>query len=66
MAASDRTPDVPDSTWNRRFYMQRLIGFILFWIGIGMCIMLFLHHGLLALCIIIACLVLGYNLFSCK
>lgn len=46
--------------------MQRLIGFILFWIGIGMCIMLFLHHGLLALCIIIACLVLGYNLFSCK
>ena len=45
--------------------IKRLFGFILFWIGIGMLIMLFIHHGLLALCIIIACLVLGYNLFSC-
>lgn len=44
--------------------MKRLIGFILFWIGIGMCIMLFLHHGILALAIIICCLVLGYNLFT--
>jgi hypothetical protein len=47
--------------------MKRLIGFILFWIGIGMCIMLFLHRGILALGIIIACLVLGYNMFTdCK
>ncbi|MCH5264370.1 MAG: hypothetical protein J1F02_00610 [Lachnospiraceae bacterium] len=47
--------------------MKRLLGFILFWIGIGMCIMLFIRNGLLALCIMIACLALGYNLFtSCK
>ena len=38
--------------------MKRLLGFILFWIGIGMCIMLFMRHGLLAVLIIIACLVL--------
>ncbi|MBS5668625.1 MAG: hypothetical protein ACLU78_05365 [Clostridium sp.] len=44
--------------------MKRLIGFILFWIGIGMCIMLFMRHSLLAILIIIACLVLGYNLFT--
>lgn len=44
--------------------MKRLIGFILFWIGIGMCIMLFMRHSLLAVLIIIACLVLGYNLFT--
>lgn len=44
--------------------LKRLIGFILFWIGIGMCIMLFMRHSLLAILIIIACLVLGYNLFT--
>ena len=44
--------------------MKRLIGFILFWIGIGMCIMLFMRHSLLAILIIIACLLLGYNLFT--
>lgn len=43
--------------------MQRMIGFILFWIAIGMTIMLFLDNGILALLIIILCLVLGYNLF---
>lgn len=46
--------------------MKRLLGFILFWIGIGMCVMLFVRNGILALAIMIACLVLGYNLFSCK
>lgn len=43
--------------------MQRMIGFILFWIAIGMTIMLFLDNGVIALLIIILCLVLGYNLF---
>lgn len=46
--------------------MKRLFGFILFWIGIGMCVMLFLKNGILALSIMITCLVLGYNLFCSK
>jgi hypothetical protein len=44
--------------------MKRMIGFILFWIAIGMTIMLFITNGILAICIIILCLILGYNLFS--
>ena len=51
------------SSWGM-ILLKRLIGFILFWIGIGMAIMLFLRHGILALAIIICCLVLGYNLFT--
>ncbi len=43
--------------------MKRLAGFILFWIAIGMTIMLFLRNGFLALCIILLCLILGYHLF---
>lgn len=43
--------------------MQRMIGFILFWIAIGMTIMLFINNGVIALLIIILCLVLGYSLF---
>jgi hypothetical protein len=40
-----------------------MVGFILFWIAIGMAIMLFLNNEFLAVCIIILCLMLGYNLF---
>ncbi|MCH5268275.1 MAG: hypothetical protein J1E62_08030 [Lachnospiraceae bacterium] len=43
--------------------MRHMIGFILFWIAIGMTIMLFIENGVIALLIIILCLVLGYNLF---
>jgi len=43
--------------------MKRMIGFILFWIAIGMTIMLFITNGIVAICIIILCLLLGYNLF---
>jgi len=43
--------------------MKRMIGFILFWIAIGMTIMLFITNGILAILIIILCLLLGYNLF---
>jgi len=43
--------------------IKRMIGFILFWIAIGMTIMLFITNGILAICIIILCLLLGYNLF---
>ncbi len=44
--------------------MKRMIGFILFWIAVGMTIMLFITNGILAVCIIILFLVLGYNLFT--
>lgn len=45
--------------------MRRLIGFTLFWIAVGMLLMLFLHSKLLGLIIIFLLLILGYNLFSC-
>ena len=45
--------------------MKKLIGFILFWIAIGMTIMLFITNGLLAICLIIILLVVGYKLFAC-
>ncbi|MBU5472810.1 MAG: hypothetical protein GX284_00515 [Clostridiales bacterium] len=45
--------------------MRRLIGFVLFWIAIGMALMMFLHSQLLGLIIIFLLLLLGYNLFSC-
>lgn len=45
--------------------MRQMIGFILFWIAIGMTIMLFLDNGFLAVLIILLCLVLAYNLFCC-
>lgn len=45
--------------------MRRLIGFTLFWIAVGMLLMLFLHSKLLGLIIIFLLLIIGYNLFSC-
>lgn len=45
--------------------MKRMLGFILFWIAIGMTIMLFITNGILAIIIILLCLILGYNLFCC-
>ncbi|MCI8750132.1 MAG: hypothetical protein K1W39_15815 [Lachnospiraceae bacterium] len=43
--------------------MRKMAGFILFWIAIGMTIMLFLDNGIIAVLIILLCLILGYNLF---
>lgn len=44
--------------------MKKLIGFIAFWIAVGMLLMLFLsHHYLIALIIIGLLLLLGYNFF---
>ena len=43
--------------------MQRMIGFILFWIAIGMTIMFFIDNAIIAILIILLCLVLGYSLF---
>lgn len=45
--------------------MKRMIGFMLFWIAIGMTIMLFVTNGILAILIILLFLILGYNLFTC-
>ena len=44
--------------------MKRMLGFIIFWIAIGMTIMFFMTNNLLAMIIIITCLILGYNLFA--
>ena len=45
--------------------MKRMIGFILFWIAIGMTIMFFVTNGVIAVLIILLCLILGFNLFCC-
>ena len=43
--------------------MKRMLGFIIFWIAIGMTIMFFISNAVIAVLIILLCLVLGYNLF---
>lgn len=43
--------------------MKKMIGFILFWIAIGMSIMFFMENSFLTIMIILTCLILGYNLF---
>ncbi len=46
------------------FVLKRLIGFIAFWIAVGMLLMLFLtHHYLIALIIIALLLLIGYNCY---
>lgn len=45
-------------------YMCRMLGFIMFWIAIGMIIALFLASNLfLCICIIIILILAGYNMF---
>lgn len=45
--------------------MRRMIGFILFWIAIGMTIMLFLRNAFFSLLLILLFYFLSYTLF-CK
>lgn len=45
--------------------MKRLIGFIFFWIAVGMAIMFFLPNEVVGILIIFVLLLLGYNLFCC-
>ncbi len=45
-------------------YMKRVLGFMLFFIAIGMIIMLFITNGFLAIFLIALFLILGYNLFT--
>ncbi len=42
--------------------MRKMAGFILFWIAIGMTIMLFLDNGIIAVLIILLCLISMYIL----
>ena len=44
--------------------MIRLIGFIMFWIAVGMIIALLIKNSLLlCICIIIVLIILGFNMF---
>lgn len=43
--------------------MKKKIGFAMFWIAVGMFIMLFLSNNLIAVLIIFILLLLGYQLF---
>lgn len=46
--------------------MKKMIGFIAFWIAVGMLLMLFLSHQYLIGLIMIALLLLiGYNFYFC-
>lgn len=45
--------------------MKKTIGCILFWIGIGMLIMLLLDNWFLGIFFIAILLLVGYNLFHC-
>lgn len=45
--------------------MRRMLGFILFWIAVGMTIMFFLDNACLAIFIILLFLGLAYALFCC-
>ena len=47
--------------------MKKMIGFIAFWIAVGMLLMLFLiPHYILALIIIGLLLLIGYNFYYCN
>lgn len=45
--------------------MQRMIGFIAFWIAVGMVIMFFMTNRLIALIIIALLILIGYNFYYC-
>ena len=43
--------------------MKKVIGFALFFIAVGMLIMLMLPNAFVGLVLILICLIVGYNLF---
>lgn len=45
--------------------MKRVVGFALFWIAVGMLLVMILSSTFLEVSIIIICLLLGYILFCC-
>lgn len=46
--------------------MKQVIGFALFFTGIGMVIALIAPDGIVMVLIAAICLLMGYNLFCCK
>lgn len=46
--------------------MRRLCGFVLFWMAVGMVIGMFLSSSFIIICLIIAMLVAGFNMFCEK
>ncbi len=45
--------------------MRKVIGFALFFIAIGMVLMMFLQNLFVGILLVIAFLLLGYNFFCC-
>lgn len=45
--------------------MKKLIGYTIFWIGIGMLLMLLITNIWIGLLLIIILLIIGFNLFDC-
>ena len=45
--------------------MKKLIGYTLFWIGIGMLLMLLITNIWIGIFLIIILLIIGFNLFDC-
>lgn len=46
--------------------MHRVCGFALFWFAVGMTLALLIESTFWAVCIIIICLIVGFNLFCGK
>lgn len=45
--------------------MRRLIGFLLFWMGVGILLALIIPKCFLMVLLAAVCLIVGYNLFCC-
>ena len=43
--------------------MRRVLGLILFWIAIGMLLMMLIGNTIVGIILVAACLIIGYNLF---
>ncbi|MGN0170249.1 MAG: hypothetical protein ACI39H_05725 [Lachnospiraceae bacterium] len=46
--------------------MIRVIGFALFFIAVGIVIMMFLPSKIAGACVALACIIVGYNMFCFK
>lgn len=55
-----------DKRSETRITMKKLVGFIMFWIGIGLLIGIFVTSKLVTFCLISTFLIVGYNLFCCN
>lgn len=43
--------------------MRRVLGLILFWVAIGMLLMMLIGNNIVGIILVAACLIIGYNLF---